>query len=90
MSEQPVVKKITVTENGKSQDVVIGMTQTEANDRSFVDYMIEAQTEKTKDSLRKQPVKEINPVKREELAGQLKEMQEYRRRKSESVNRRYF
>lgn len=88
MPDKPFIETITVKANGQKQDVVIAMTQEEANDRSYREYVKEAQVEKTTDYLNKHPVKTPDPVKREELRESIKEQQEYNRRKS--VNRRYF
>lgn len=75
-----------VTENNHSMDVVVPLS----DDRSYDKYLIESSREKTKDELRKMPARVEKPGARENLAGLLKEKQEFDRRKQQSVNRRYY
>lgn len=84
------VEKFTVEQGDKTQEVFVAMTEEEAQDRQFTEYMREAQTEKVQDALRKKPPKESPKHSKEDIAGALKEYNEYRHRKEKSVNRKYF
>ena len=78
--------RFTVEENGRQVQVVIP----KSDDKSYDNYLIEAQKEKTRDQLRKKAPPETPKEKsRESLAGLLKERQEYDRRRAEG-SKRYF
>ena len=75
-------KKI-IKEDGKEKEVCIAMTEDEANDRSYREYLSEAVEEKTRDELRKQTVREPNLEKREEIAEQIRWRNEFEQREEE-------
>jgi hypothetical protein len=84
------VKKFTVEENGKKVDVVIGMTEEEAKDKSYVDYLESGYTEKTKEQIRKQPPKPAPKASNEDIRGALREAIEYKRRRQMGGGKKYF
>jgi hypothetical protein len=84
------VKKFTVEENGKKVDVVIGMTEEESKDKSYVDYLTEGYTEKTKEQLRKQPPRPESKVIDSDRRGAIKEAIEYRKRVQSGGGKKYF
>ena len=87
---EDTVKTIQVQENGQEMGVIMAMTQEEADDKSYVDYLTEAQTEKTKDYLRNKPKKEPT-VDSKEAGGALKEHNEYRQWHRENPgSRKYY
>jgi len=83
------VKKVVVEEDGKTQDVYIAMTDEEAKDKGYTDYMDIVAQEETKDELRKKVPKQ-QPKDKEHISGTLKEVSEYRRRRQSEFPRRYF
>ena len=78
--------KFTVKEAGRSMDVVVPLS----NDKSYDNYVIESEKEKTKEQLRNMPPpKPINMGAREKLGEGLREYKEYQRRKSENTRKWY-
>lgn len=84
------IKKITVEENNQKMDVIIAMTEEEAKDKSYVEYLESAQREKTADRLRKQIPKPPSKASKEDIAGALREAVEYKRRIQSGGGRKYF
>lgn len=82
--------KKTVREGNSEQEIVIAMTEEEAKDSSYREYLMEAETEKTKEWLRNHPKQEPKEGSREALASLLKDISDFNRRKRESPNRKYF
>ena len=80
------VKKIKVQEGDKEQEVFIAMTDEEARDTSYVDYLVEGQTEKTREQLRKKSEKPSPQASKGEIAEALKEYGEFKKREG----RKYF
>ncbi len=79
------IKNVVVKENNHEMQVFIPQT----GDKSYDDYIEEAEIEKTRDELRKKPHLKSNKSK-EDIKKALKELSDYRRRKRENVNRKYF
>ena len=80
-----------IEENGRTQRVVIAMTEKEAQDRSYKEYLEQSVTEKTREELKKQPeIKPRNPKKVDNLRQAMKEMQEYKERKQKHENTKRF
>ena len=75
------VKKVIITEGGKSQEVIIAMTEEEAKDKSFVEYVELANREETKEKLRKTPVREAGKHSQDEVKEGLRELRDFRYRK---------
>lgn len=88
MEEQ--IKKITVEENGKKMDVIIAMTEEEAKDKSYVDYMELAQREKTSEQLRKKPARPESKISDSDRRGAIKEAIAYRNRIQSDSPKKYF
>ena len=88
MADKPLqVKKFTVKEAGHKMDIIVP----QSDDPSYDNYVAEVEIAKTRDELRKKPSPQpVNKGARETLGAQLKEFSEYRRRKSENINKRYF
>lgn len=72
------------------QEFVIAMTEEESKDKSYRDYLMEAQKEKTKDWLEKHTRVAPKEGSREHLGELMREMTEYKARKKESQNKKYF
>lgn len=89
MADKPHIEKLTVKEGSKQTDIVIGMTDKEGQDRSFVEDMRLSATEKTREELRKRPESNTSPEKRQALAQELKEYKAFQMRKSQNT-KRYF
>lgn len=83
MPKKAHIEHITVKEGDKEKDIVIAMTAKEGEDRSYREYIKEAEIEKTREELRNLPP--TNPEKkkkaREDMAGELKEYQEWKSRR---------
>lgn len=79
-----------IVRDGREQEYVIAMTEEEAKDRSYLEQLHEAQAEKTADWFKRHPVQEPKEGSREALGELMREMSEYKRRKQESPNRKYF
>ena len=82
--------KIKITENGQEQDVVIAMTEDEAKDHSYQEYLRESTIEKTREQMRNFKKDEPKPGAREHLVELMREKSEYDRRKKESPNKKYY
>ena len=81
MDKPPEIKKITVKANDKEMDVFIP----QSGDKSYDDYLEEAETEKTENELRKKPPRPESKMSKQEIGGALKEYQEFKKR-----GRKYF
>ena len=84
------VDELNVKHGDKEQKVIIGMTEDERKDQSYVDYLRESITEKTKDEMVKYKKEEPKKGSREHLRELLKEKSEYDIRKAENPNRKYW
>ena len=78
-----------VHENGE-QEFVIAMTEEEAKDGSYREYLMEAEKEKSRDWLEKHPKVTPKVGSREALSEQFRDMVEYKKRRKESPNRKYY
>ncbi len=78
--------KFTVKENGREMEVVIPLS----GDFSYDRYLHEAEEEKTRDQLRKREPKPKSKMSKQDMAQLGRELLEYKNRKKESPNRRYF
>ncbi len=90
MAVEDQVKKITVEENGKKMDVIIAVSEEEAKDKSYVEYLESAEREKTADQLRKQIPKPPPKASKEDIAGALREAVEYKNRIQRGGGKKYF
>ena len=84
------VKKITVEEGDKKKDVYIAMTEEEANDRSYMEYLESAEREKTSNEMRKSKPRGVSNVPKEDVAGAMKEYIKYRDEKKNRSGPKYF
>lgn len=84
------VKKITVKEGNKQQDVYIAMTEEEASDGSYVDYIEEAQQEKVSEKIKKSKPKEESSVSNEDKVNAIKEWMKHRDEKRNRSGPKYF
>lgn len=75
-----------VQSNNQSMKVIIP----KSDDESYDNYLIEAETEKTRDYLNKRQRRPEKPGARENLVNQIKERQEYNRRKGQGFSKKYF
>jgi selenocysteine-specific translation elongation factor len=82
--------KVTVENKGNKKDIAIAMTEDESKDKSYVEYLKESVIEKTQNEMQNKPI--ILPKKgsREHLTELMKEVSEYRNRKRESPNKKYY
>ncbi len=83
-------EKVTVKHGDNEQEMVIAMTEEESRDKNYRDYLIAAQIEKTEDWLKKHPKIAPKEGSREHLGGMMREMTEYKARKKETLNKKYF
>lgn len=81
------VKKVIVEESGKKMDVFIPQ---DPDDHSYNEYLEEAEVEKTKDQLKKSPDKPTSKYSKEDIAGALKEHQEFVKRQKGEHSKKYF
>ncbi len=87
MSNKPFdTYQFKVKENNHEMTVIIP----KSDDRSYDKYLIEAETEKTRNELRNKPKRIEKPHAREDLVGIIKERQQFNRRKAHTVNKRYY
>ncbi len=87
MAEQKGLHDFVVEENGHKMRVVIP----KSDDKDYDDYLVEAETEKTRDELKHKPPPAPPKVgSREALVEQIKERQEYNRRREQGYTRRYW
>jgi len=77
--------KFTVEENGKKMEVIIPKT----GDRSYDNYLKEAEIEKTKDQLRKKPDK-VKSHSNEEIKGALREYNDWKNKRDSGQTRKYY
>lgn len=82
----PEIKKITVREGEHSMDVFIP----QSDDRSYNDYLEEAEREKTSDELRKKPPKPPQKISDKDMGAQLREYQEFKERKKRGDIKRFY
>ncbi len=80
------IRKIDVTENGQTTELFIP----ETGDKSYDDYIEEAETEKTRDELKHRLPREKPKYSKEEIGQALRDLSDFRRRKKESPNKKYY
>jgi 23S rRNA maturation mini-RNase III len=78
--------KILVEENGKQMEVFLPNT----GDAGYDKELKESYIAKTKEQLRKRPVKEVSKKSKEEQSGALKEFIEFRNRQKTDHPKKYF
>ena len=83
-------EKVTVKHGDDEQEVVIAMTEKESKDQAYREELGEFYKDKTLSEMKANPPKQRDPKKVEALGNLLKEFTEHKRRKAESVNRKYF
>lgn len=86
MDKPPKIRKIKVEVGDKSMEVLIP----ESGDKSYDDYLEEAEREKTAEQLRKQPPKPKSKVSKEDIASAIKERMEFDKRKRRGDIRKYY
>jgi hypothetical protein len=79
------MSQFTVKENGREQTVIIPPT----GDRSYDDYLVEAEYEKTTKELRSKPPPEKSKLARSEVSERLREYRDYNKRRA-SGSKKYF
>lgn len=84
------MRQFTVREGDKERTVVIAGTPKEMNDKSHMDYLEQAEREKTSNQLKKLPDKPKSNKSKEDISGALKELSEFRRRKREGAIKKYY
>ena len=85
------IKKITVDEGDKSQEVFIAMTPEEANDRSYVSDLVEGTVEKTKDQLKKKLPREKSKLSKQDQVESIKDVKKFNDAKKSRLGRpKYF
>ncbi len=75
-----------VRHGDKEMTVIIPRT----GDKSYDEYIEEAEREKTADQLKKAPPKPKSTIPREQVAGALREFREYLERKRKGDIKRYY
>ena len=83
------IEKIKVKEGDKEQDVIIAMTEDEANDRSYRDYLRLGAKERTQEQLRKKPARPESKVSMEDRSGILKDFNEFNNRRKSGTKKFY-
>lgn len=76
----------TVKEGDREMRVIIPGT----GDKSYDEYLEQAEREKTRDQLQKLPPKPVRKTSKKEVGEALKEYREFLRRRREDVNPKYF
>lgn len=84
------MRKFTVKEGDREREVLIVGTPEEMKDKSYMNHLTEAYKEKTSDQLKKLKPKEKSTKSKSDISGALKELSEFRQRKQDNVNKRYF
>jgi hypothetical protein len=80
------IRRFTVKENNQEQTVVIP----ETGDKSYDDYLEEAEREKTSNELKKKPPRPEPTLSKKDIAGMLKEHREFRERKKRGDIKKYY
>jgi len=80
------VRNFTVKHEDKEMQVIIP----DSGDKSYDDYLESAEREKTLDQLKKSSPREKSKLSREDIRGNLKEFIEFKNRKKENVNKKYY
>jgi len=78
-------RQFEITENGRTEIVIIP----EGDDKSYTDYIEEAQREKVTAELKSKPPA-VRTKSKEEVAGALKEYNEYKKHRAEGYNKKYY
>jgi hypothetical protein len=84
------LEKVTIKEGDKEQDVIIAMTEEEANDHSYRDYLKLGATERTQEQLRKKKPLPESKYSMEERSGVLKEYNEFNNRQKNVNKKKYY
>tara|TARA_R100001530_G_C4187372_1_gene121184 strand:+ start:183 stop:437 length:255 start_codon:yes stop_codon:yes gene_type:complete len=84
------MKRFTVKEGDREQEVLIVGTEEEMKDKSQMDYLEKAYKEKTAEQLRNMPSKPKSSKSKKEISGALKEYYEYKKRKQSGDIRKYY
>ena len=84
------MRRFTVKEGDREREVIIAGTPEEMKDQSHMDYLEQAEREKTSDQLKKLPDKPKSDKSKEDISGALKELSDFRRRKQEGAIRKYY
>jgi len=84
------MRRFTVKEGNKEREVLIVGTEKEMRDKSHMDYLEEAEREKTSAQLKKLPDKPRSDKSKEDIAGALKELADFRRRRREGDIKKYY
>lgn len=79
-----------VVHEGREQEFVIAMTEEESNDKSYREYLMAAEREKTLKELKEKVIVPPKEGSREALRDIFRDMVEYKKRKQERPNRKYF
>ena len=77
-------REFEITENGRTEIVIIP----EGDDKSYTDYIEEAQREKVTAELKSRPPA-VRTKSKEEVAGALKEYNEYKKHRAEYTKKYY-
>ena len=81
------IRRFTVRENNREQQVIIP----ETGDKSYDDYLEQAEREKTTEQLRKAPPRpELTPSQKRDIGGAIKEFNEFKKRKERGETPKYF
>lgn len=87
MAEKPPeIKRYTVKEGDSEMEIIQPLT----GDKSYDEYLEEAEREKTADQLKKAPTKPKSIVPREQIAGSLREFREFLERKRKGDIKRFY
>jgi hypothetical protein len=80
-------QNIEVTENGRTQILIVPPMK----DKLHQDAIIQEEIQKTREELRKKPPKEKSKLSKKEIGGQLKEFNDWRKKKERGTgNRKYW
>ncbi|MCW4051509.1 MAG: hypothetical protein NWE89_17445 [Candidatus Bathyarchaeota archaeon] len=82
----PEIKQFRVKEGEHEMDVFIP----QSGDKSYDDYLEEAEREKTSDELRKKTPKPPQKISDKDMGAQLREYQEFKERKERGEIKRYY
>ena len=77
---------LNVKHKGKEKKVLIP----DMGDKAETEYLIEAEQEKTIKQIDNEPERPAPRFSKEDIGGALKEYNEYRKRKREDVNKKYW
>ena len=84
------MRRFTVKESDREREVLIVGTEKEMQDKSHMDYLEEAQREKTAKQLKKLPPKPKSTRSKKDISGALKELLDFRERKGRGEIKKYY